>query len=143
MAYSMLVDLRKLLPEEALIQLTDDEDLGTVNQERIDEAISGADAEIDAYCGTRYTVPFSTVPEIISKLSADITIYNLYSRRVDEVPPVRAERYKAAIKRLEGISKGLVSLGIAQVSASTESGGVETNVTDDDRIFTRDTMEGF
>lgn len=143
MAYSSLDDIKKLLPEETLIQLTDDEGLGVVNQTRVDEAIAQADAEIDSYCGGRYTVPFSAVPDIAKKMSVDIAIYNLYSRRVEQMPEVRAERYKNAIRQLEGISKGTISLGIDPAPTASTDGRAETNTETDERIFSRDKLEGF
>jgi phage gp36-like protein len=140
MAYSTITDIKKLLPEESVIQLTDDENLGVVNQTRLDESIAQADAEIDSYCGSRYTVPFAVVPDIVKKLSVDIAIYNLYSRRVEEIPETRASRYRNAIRQLEGIAKGIISIG---ETAIAEEGGPESNKTDDDRIFTRDTLGGY
>lgn len=142
MAYSLLADILKLFPEEVVIQLTDDEGLGVVNQTRIDEAIAGADAEIDSYCGSRYTVPFTTVPDIVKKISVDIAIYNLYSRRVEEISETRADRYKNAIRQLEGIAKGTISIG-ESVTPPAETGGAETNKTEEDRTFTKDNLEGY
>lgn len=141
MAYSTLTDLKKLIPEETLIQLTDDENLGAVSQARVDEAIIQADAEIDSYCGSRYTIPFTTVPDIVKKISVDIAIYNLYSRRVEEIPETRAERYKNAIRQLEGISRGLISIG--ESTEPPTQGGPKTNKTDDDRTFTKDDLSGY
>jgi phage gp36-like protein len=140
--YSTLDDIKKLIPEEVVIQLTDDENLGVVNQTRIDEAIASADGEINGYCGARYTVPFSTVPDIIRKMSVDIAIYNLYSRRLEEIPETRADRYKNAIRQLEGIAKGVISIG-ESIAPPAETGGAECNKTESDRIFTRDKLTGF
>ena len=141
MAYSTLTDIKELLPEETLIQLTDDDGLGSVDQTRIDKAIAQADADINAYCGKLYTIPFSTVPEIINKLSVDIAIYHLYSRK-DVMPEIRGERYKDAMKQLSDISKGIISLGVDPAPAST-GGGVNTRMESNNRIFSRETMEGF
>jgi phage gp36-like protein len=148
--YSTFDDIKKLIPEETIIQLTDDENLGSVNQSRIDEAIAQADSEIDSYCGGRYTVPLGgtapgeIVPDIVKKISVDIAIYNLYSRRVEVIPETRAERYKNAVRQLEGIAKGTVSIGEAAAPpATTAEGGVEGNRTDEDRIFTKETLNGY
>lgn len=144
MAYSVLNDLKKLIPEETLIQLTDDEGYGITNQTRIDEAIAQADAEIDSYCGGKYSVPFAApAPDIIKKISVDIAIYNLYSRRVEVIPETRTERYKNAIRQLEGISKGVISIGEDPAPSAPAEGGVKTNKTNDDRTFTKDKLEGF
>jgi phage gp36-like protein len=143
MPYSTVTDIKKLLPEELLIQLTDDENTETVNSSRVNEAIAQADAEIDSYCGIKYSVPFTTVPDIVKKISVDITIYNLYSRRVEVIPETRADRYKNAIRQLEGISKGLISIGEDPAPAAPTQGGVETNKTNDDRSFTKDNLSGY
>jgi len=142
MPYSTLTDLKKLIPETVIIQLTDDENTGSVNQERVDEAIASADAEIDSYCGGRYTVPFTTVPDIVRKISVDIAIYNLYSRKVEEIPETRSDRYKNDIRQLGDIATGKITIGETDATVP-ESGGVQTNTTADDRIFTKDSMSGF
>ena len=143
MPYSTLDDIKKLIPETVITQLTDDEQLGTVNQARVDEAITQADAEIDSYCGGRYTVPFAATPDIVKKISVDIAIYNLYSRKVEEVPITRETRYKNAIRQLEGIAAGKISMGEDPEPAPHSEGAPETNKTESDRVFTRDKLKGF
>ncbi|MDN3515363.1 MAG: DUF1320 domain-containing protein [Candidatus Brocadia sp.] len=142
MSYSTLTDIKKLIPETTVIQLTDDENTGSADQSRVDEAIAQADAEIDSYCGGRYAVPFTTVPDIVKKISVDIAIYNLYSRKVEEIPETRAERYKNAIRQLGDIAKGIISIGEPEGDVP-EAGGVQINTTTDDRVFTKDTMGNF
>ncbi len=143
MPYSTVDDIKKLLPEELLVQLTDDEDTGAVNLARAEEAIAQADAEIDSYCGERLSVPLSPAPEMVRKLSVDIAIYNLYSRMVREMPEVRAERYRNAVRKLEGIARGIISLGIAESPASSSSARAETNRPEDGNVFSRDKLRGF
>lgn len=143
MAYCTLEDMKKLVPEEDLVGLTDDEGLGPVNQVRVDEAIASADAEIDSYIGGRYRVPLSPVPGVVKKMSVDIAVYNLYSRRVEETPGARKDRYQSAIRQLELIAKGTVSLGAAELPPAADTGGAETNKATDGNVFTRDKMEGF
>ena len=88
-------------------------------------------------------MPFATVPGIVKKISVDIAIYNLYSRRVEVIPETRADRYKNAIRQLEGISKGVISIGVdpAPSAASQSSNTVE--VATSEKIFSRDNMTGF
>ena len=142
MAYSTIDDIRKLLPEMELLALTDDEALGAVNQGRVDEAIAQADAEVDSYCAVRYRVPVTPVPGLLKKLSVDIAVYALYSRAVQSVPEVRAERYRSAIRQLEGISKGTLTLGVEDAQGAGTD-GAETNKTSDTSVFNRSGMEGF
>ena len=81
MAYCTQSDLLEQISEDDMIQLTDDADAGNVDDDVVTRAIADADAEIDSYCGTKYDVPFSTVPVMVRKLSVDMSIYNLYARR--------------------------------------------------------------
>lgn len=138
--YSTLDDIKKLLPEESLIQLTDDEGQGTVDQGRVDEAISQADAEIDSYCAVKYRVPFDPVPDLVKKCSVDLAIYNLYARRVEEIPQTRTDRYRNAIRQLEGISKGTVSLGV-DPPPQTGTQSERPDISGPARIFSRSRME--
>ncbi len=150
--YCTLTDITKLLPEETLIQLVDDENLKptTINPAtpshapmiaRIDEAIEAADAEIDSYCAVKYSVPFATVPRLILGLSVELSIYYLYARRT--IPEDIQKRYDRAVSRLKDIAKGLPTLGVDPPATPSASGGAESNKTVNDRIFTRDKMTGF
>ncbi len=140
MAYCTLSDIIKLVQESSILQLTDDENTGSVNQARVDEAIAQADSEIDSYCGM-YTLPFSFVPSLIRKLSVDMAIYHLYSRASsEEMPPVRKERYEQALSYLRDIAKGVVTLGVEEEIAD---GTILTNKTTRNRVFTRRKMRYF
>lgn len=144
--YSTVDDIKKHIPEDIIVQLTDDENFGAINRERIDEAIIQADAEIDSYCGGRYSVPLNTgngCPYVIKKLSVDIAIYNLYSRTVMEMSSVTSERYRNAIRQLEAISKGVISLGEDPSPSAPTDSAAETNKATDTNVFTRDNLEGF
>lgn len=137
MAYCVLADLEKVIPEDALIQLTDDENAGTVDATRISEAIAQADAEIDAYLGSRYDVPLAApIPDIVKKISVDLAIYHLYSRRMEDMPKVRQERYNGGIRLLEGIAKGTVSIGEA-TEPPGETDQIKVTRTVADKIFSR------
>lgn len=140
--YCTVDDLKKLLPETVLVQLTDDEDLDVINQDRVDEAIATAEEEVNAFCSARYTVPFTDVPGVVTKCAADIAIYNLYSRTMEEIPQARTDRYKNAIRLLEGIAKGVISIGVSPEPTAKAEGTPACNKTTNDRVFTRDTMEG-
>ena len=139
--YSTLDDIKKLLPEETIIQLTDDEGLGTINQDRVDEAIKTADAEINGYCAVRYAVPFATVPALVKGLSVEIAIYYLHTRRT--VPEKIEKRYEKAVARLKDIARGLLALGVDPPPAAPATGGAESNKPVNDRVFTRDTLKEF
>ena len=144
MAYSTLADLEKMIPAAILLQLTNDAGTGTIDQTVIAEAIASADAEINPYCGGLYVTPFTTVPPIVNKLSIDIAIYNLYSRKVEEIPKTRADRYANAISQLKMNAKGDIPLGLSPADDTKVSqDGAASNKTVDDRTFTKDNLGGF
>jgi phage gp36-like protein len=153
MAYCALADILDQLEEQKLIQLTDDENLNpaTIDSEdpdcadiiaRIDKAIADADAIIDSYCEGRYTVPLSPVPNRIRQIDVDVAIYNLYSRRSGGgVPEIRSERYKEVIRFLEKVAEGKITLGASTPApANTEH---PVDIAGNERIFTRDLLDGF
>jgi len=141
--YSTKADILESLSEAELIDLTDDADLGVVDDAVVDRAIADADAEIDAYCGSRHQVPFAAVPAMIRKVSVDIAIYNLYARRRG-APADRKERYDNAIRFLRGVADGTVSLGVGDPDG-TPSGSEAPSMSQDNpaRVFGRANLEFF
>jgi phage gp36-like protein len=167
--YCTLDDIKKQIPGEAILQLTDDNQVGITiemivaamagteqpdpDQDPaliaaaeeaagfIGEAIAGADSEIDGYCSVKYSVPFAVVPAVIKKVSADLAIYNLYARRVETMPEVRADNRKNSIALLKDISRGMVKLGEVADSAPTQK-QQSPMVTSSPRLFGRDKMKG-
>lgn len=142
MSYSTQSDLLKMIEEAVLVSLTDDSGAGAVDEDVIDRAISDADGEINGYVGSRHTVPLSTVPDIIRKCSVDIAVKNLYQRR-SNVPEDRADAYKQAVKFLEKVAEGKISLGTDDPDGSPPDDGARTHDDNPERIFTRDDLDSF
>jgi len=140
MAYCTQTDILKQITEEQLIQLTDDNDTGSVDTAIVNDAILKADNVIDGYCAQRYTVPFSVVPGIIREISIDLALYHLFSRRVQTIPKLRETRYENTMKLLKDIEAGRISLG---VPAPAENPDRKGSYDGNDRLFTRDDMKGF
>jgi phage gp36-like protein len=141
--YATLNDLIQALPEDLLIQLTDDEGSGAVDLARINEALITAGAEIDGWCGNRYQTPFADpVPALIRKCAIDVAIYNLYARRLETAPEIRSTRYREAMRLLEKIAGGQVELSTsaAEVAEDPTSSATTTAAS---RLFTRQSMKGF
>lgn len=140
MAYSTQSDILDQIDERELIQVTDPEG-EAVNDDIVTRAIEDADATISAYCQGRYTVPLDPVPGKIRQVSVDIAIYNLYSRRGDTAPEIRQERHKEAIRFLEKVSEGKITLGASTPPATNTRDTVD--IVSNDRIFDRGKMTGF
>lgn len=136
MGYCTQADIEGQLDRADLIALTDDNGIGSADAAAVARAIADADAEIDSYCGSRYTVPFSPVPVIVRKFSVDMAIYHLFSRRsVLKIPEERQKRYDNAIRFLRDAAKGLITLG-ADAPAEPGDGLPQATRTKDDRKFT-------
>jgi phage gp36-like protein len=144
MNYCTIDDLQKIVPEQDLIELTDDmipaESVITAN---VDKAIADAGEMIDGYLRSRYSLPLTPAPGLINTLACDIAVYRLYARRVKLTPPEGVtERYKNALKLLGQIQKGEISLG-AGSSPTSEASNDSVSVSAADRLFTRQTMEKY
>lgn len=114
MAYCTAQDVIDRFGEDELIRLTAQAnefgEYGTeVNQTQLDRALSDASATIDSYLASRYPLPMANVLPILNRLACDIVRYFLHDvSPLDEV----TNRYKEAIRFLEKVSKGEISLGI-------------------------------
>ncbi len=114
-------------------------------------AVEDADAEIDGYLAKRYKVPLEKVPKMIGKLSKDIAVYNMASRRgIDETEREKniLNRYKAAILYLTNVAKGIVELDGQTSGGSGDAlpdaqGNAGFSIQSSDRLFTRDDMKGW
>ncbi|WP_435924818.1 DUF1320 domain-containing protein [Paenibacillus sp. DYY-L-2] len=116
--YCTIDDLLGQIDKSKLIELTNDRDNPAVDdngQEIIHEgnansAIDAATAVVNTYIAMRYPVPLYPVPKIVNKLTADIAIYNLFTRHYNDEDNVFTRRYRDAIKLLEKIAADEVKL---------------------------------
>ena len=137
MAYCSEYDLLKMIPEAELVDLTVES--GDVPDSLIiADAINKAEAEIDSYLGVRYVVPVSPVPDQVKALAVDLAIYHLYSRR-NLVPPVRQQRYAAAVALLKQVRSG--EIVITGPDGETPAAAKDVaEATSAIRCFTRNTL---
>lgn len=147
MAYSTLTDLQNAVEATLLIQLTDDEALGAVNTARINRAISAADATIDGHVRAHYNVPLSSpVPGLITKLSVDLSLFELYCRRASafEMPDWIKRKHDDSMKMLVALRKGELDLGIEPpATESTAEIAGYYSYDGDDNNFTPSSLEEF
>lgn len=142
--YCSLDDLKKQVQEDALIQLTDDNQTGQLDLDIVEEAIIYSETLIDGYLRGRYTLPLSAIPAVIKILAVDLSIYRLYSRRFHtDTPDAITEKYKISIRILEQIQKGIISLGLETPGRPPELGEYRTNKSFDDRTFNKHTLNGY
>lgn len=120
--------------ELEILQLTDRDDTGIIDDQVLTQAIDDASAEIDGYLGGRYQLPLANVPSVLEHLACNIARYHLWADGASEAVKQRRDE---AVKFLTAIAAGRVSLGLSDSGtratpsdgAQMESGG---------RIFGRD-----
>lgn len=143
--YCTADDLRKQSSEDFLIRCTDDAGDGAIDQVTIEEKINDAQTEIDSYCRAQYPVPFNPVPGLIKKIAVDIALYNLGSKRgFDENSPdmILVKRYRDAVKLLENLAKGIVTIGPVADGAPPPQ-PQQAKIASQPRRFSRHSLEGF
>jgi len=145
MDYCTRADIEAELTEAELIQLTDDMVPPVrVNSAVVTKAIADAGALIDGFLG-RYQLPLTVVPVLVRNLAVDIAVYRLFVRRKKRgVPEAVKDAYADAMKRLEKIQTGAVSIGVTQAGdsapAATDSGA---QVIAAASVFGPETLEDF
>ena len=141
MAYCTQDDIQNSgIPEDDLIQLTDDNDQGVVDAAVVAKAISRADEMIDGYLRSRYDMPLNPVPGMINLLAIDLAIYFIYGHRPHIDTPDRiVTAFNNAKSDLKNIQNGTMQLG---VDGTDESMGLAV-VSNPGRVFNKDTLQNF
>jgi phage gp36-like protein len=141
MSYCSLDDIEA--PEEDLIQLTDDAGLGVTDEAIVAKAVRHADELIDGFLRGRYLLPLSPVPGLLVSLAATIVLRRLYARRATtKVPESLQDDYKNALKILENIQKGTVTLGVGipDTIVTASAGGMSVAP---ERVFDRTSLTNY
>jgi len=106
MPYCTALDLTDRFSAAELIQLTDRNNIGSIDYTVLDQAIADATAEINGYL-TAY-LPLVSVPANLVRIGCDVARYYLYDDAVTEQVQTR---YDQAIKYLSQVAKGQISIG--------------------------------
>jgi phage gp36-like protein len=123
MAYCTLDDIKEEIQEEVLIEITDLEETGAINEARVVTAIERADSIINAHLGVRIPVPVDPVPDAVNEMSVDIALYTLFSRN-ENVPKLRTDRHNMAIRMLKDFAAGNLSVGAILGEESSAGTGI-------------------
>ena len=140
--YAEKADLLKEISEEELIQLTDDEGTGLVNDDVVLDIMDKATSEIDSYLAVRFTLPLSSVPTLLKRICVDISLYYLKMRR-GIVNDEDKERKKNSDKLLGLIQSGKLTLGVPQTEEPAEIEGDEIKVSTKDKEFGEDIWDKY
>lgn len=113
--YCTVAQVKKLIPADTLISLTqDDPSKQVINDGIIKEIINDVGEKINANLRGRYALPLAEKPDLLKAIALDLVRYALYLRRPDggDLPDAVVRAYKTANSDLEKINKGDLSLGI-------------------------------
>lgn len=139
MAYATVEDMVARFSELEVIQLTDRNQDGLIDEDVAAVALADATAEIDAYLG-RFKRPFTDVPPILKRLCCDIARYRLTAANGVLITDEIRNRYKIdVLDLLRAMAKGEVQLGVddsGQEVAAGEDGIVFVN--GKNKVFGRD-----
>jgi phage gp36-like protein len=146
--YSTPQEVMEMIKPDAMNMIISDEYIEDVAEREakilplVEAAIEDADGEINGYLTKRYPVPLSSIPKVINKFSKDIALYNLFSRSgLDEGERESnyLTRYKAAVRFLENVAKGVIDIGAKKIEARANTG---FNMKSNSRLFSRNSLKG-
>lgn len=137
--YCTQADLQRRYGDTELIDLTDTTGGGTIDSQTVESAIDDAAALIDSHLENRYRsrMPFTNVPSVLERIACALARYFLYTQ---DPPEAIQTHYKNAVKFLESVSAGAVSLGIDEQPPT--SGGLP-EIQADSPVWKRADSSGF
>ncbi|MCE9679613.1 DUF1320 domain-containing protein [Shewanella sp. AS1] len=115
MPYATAEQMIARFGEQELIALTDrDGTAGGVVMTVLDTAIADASAIIDGYLAGRYALPLANPLPVLARLCCDMARYGLYD---DAVSDAVAKRNDDAVRFLEKVAQGSITLGVSSEGA--------------------------
>jgi phage gp36-like protein len=121
-----------------------DDDAGGIESEAdttsLTRACEDATAMIDGYLSSRYTLPLSSVPDLVVGWAADIARFRLWD---EQAPEEVRRRYDDALTQLRDLARGLISLPPGADGETAAEAGFASDGFASDRVFTMESLVGF
>lgn len=137
--YANVQDMVARFGDLEVIQISDRNTDGMIDDDVVLVALADATAEIDAYLG-RFKQPFAEMPPILKRLCCDIARYRLAATSGVLITEEIRNRYKIdVLDLLKALAKGEVQLGVDSTGeqvATSENGVVFVN--GKTKVFGRD-----
>lgn len=137
--YANVADMVARFGDLEVIQISDRNADGMIDDDVVLVALADATAEIDAYLG-RFRQPFTETPPILKRLCCDIARYRLTATSGVQITDEIRNRYKIdVLDLLKALARGDVQLGVDSLGeqvATSDNGVVFVNRKN--RIFARD-----
>lgn len=114
--YATLDDLIIRFGTDELVQLTDraDPPADAIDLTVVDRALGDAGELIDGYLAGSYQLPLDPMPDLVRKIACDVARFYLHA---DQPTEAVKDAYKEAVRLLERISNGTVTLQAAGIPA--------------------------
>lgn len=143
--------VRKRIQEDRLIQLTDDDGTGTVDESKVSEAIVAGEEEFHLYASRYYAIPVTPCPDAVKEKILDLVAYRLMTLQpelLSEQSPdgtywIRLR--KELLHWLEGLSSERRTSVIPSAGENTSpvATGGRAHVVTDTPYFTEDNVKAF
>lgn len=139
MAYTTIDNVKLDLEETILIQLTDDNNNGKVDENVVNRQIAKADGVINIYIRGRYPLEGDvTTPAFITDIATQLTVYFLYDRKQRDVGNESIQDiYDRSIEMLKEIQKGEAT----PFEAEDEPKVLVTNKDSTSKTFTKSVLD--
>ncbi|MFZ4857910.1 MAG: phage protein Gp36 family protein [Desulfuromonadaceae bacterium] len=128
--YITLADITaESVDTETLIQLTDSDNIGVVDEVAVDRVITAVCGEIDDLLRARYTVPFAACPIIIRSIAISIAAHKLYGLKKSFPRPESVkDDFTNSMKLLTSISTGTIKLGVPSAGGEIPTAPTSTGI---------------
>jgi len=142
MSYATPSDMMRQFGEAEVLALTDPENVGQIDQGVLQGALIDASAEIDSYLAGRYkNLPLSPVPRNLVRLCCNMARYHLVGTNRLETEKIK-DRYEAAIRYLEFVAAGKVTIGPPEGGLPTPDPVGSVQFVGGAKVFGRDKRGG-
>jgi len=140
MSYATKQNMIDRFGEQELIELTDRDNLGLINNTVMEQAIGDAQAVIDGYLRSAYTLPLATVPAELVRVCCDLARFHLFG---DRVPDTVQKRRDEAVSWLRDVAAKRVSLGLDAAGQDMPAAVGGVNYKTSAQVFNNAAMAGY
>jgi phage gp36-like protein len=140
MTYATQTDMTDRFGATELARRTNRTDGSTIDTVVLGRALADADAEIDGYLATRYSLPLPSTPPVLVRLACDMARYRLFE---DGAPETVRVRYQDSVSLLKRMSSGEVQLAGITPTPATGGGGNAVAIRTPERVFSAANLAGY
>ena len=141
-----LTYIQNIIQSRDLIALTNDDgsNATAVNTTVLDAIVIRAESRIKGFVQTKYSLPFTTVPETVKSLTLDLVRYYLYERK-SKIDANLQVLYENTIDILKQIARGVITLDTEPGENAFQTDDTQSlvSVSSEEVPFTDEKLEGF